>query len=178
MPDSFSIRLHDWVYLTYMTLNFRGIVMTNRCLLCACFLAFALAYWQSADGDIPRNEDGFNFLCDSVLGDVGYVFSVNDDTLEKSTWADVDCPRCTPKRAKELAKEWINKNTDVKDKDNFEWVCKSIRLVHAYGDVWFWVVDCKYRIKIGGSTGIPATFSVAVLTDGTIPPVKKVKPQE
>lgn len=112
-----------------------------------------------------------------MIGDVGYLFEVNDETLEKSTWSEGDSPRCSPKRAKALTKEWINKNTQLKDSKDFEWECISIRLIHAHGNVWFWVVDHEYRIKIGGSSGIPQSFSVAVLADGKIPEVKKVKPR-
>ncbi len=145
--------------------RFSGILMVTLALTVRC-----------ASGDIPRSEDGFNFLSYSVMGGVGYQFSITHDALEKSVWDEGDCPRCSPKRAKVLAREWINKNTPLKDTKEFEWECISIRLVHVHGDVWFWIVDHEYNIKVGGS-GIPQSFSVAVLADGTIPNVKKVKPR-
>lgn len=130
--------------------------------------------------EIPRNETDMNLLCVSSFDGTYYTFEVDDDGLEKgSVWGDGERLRYSPKAARGRALEWINKNLSLVDTRQFHWKCNSLRLIDAGNDTWFWIADFEYMIRVGGSTGIPYTFSVPVLADGVVPmPIqKKIKPR-
>ncbi len=125
--------------------------------------------------DIPNTEDGMYVLSASYLDDWNYVFLASDESLKKgAVWEGGDQLRCGPKVAKAAALRWLNTNLPVVDDDQFQWSCTSMRLVNLRSEIWFWVVQCEYTIRVGGESGPRRKFSVPVIAGGSVPlPVKK-----
>ena len=125
--------------------------------------------------DIPNTEDGLYVLSASCLDDWNYVFLASDAAIAKgAVWEGGDQLRCGPKVAKAAALRWLNTNLPVVDNNQFQWNCTSMRLVNLRGEIWFWVVQCEYTIRVGGESGPRRKFSVPVIADGSVPvPVKK-----
>jgi hypothetical protein len=97
-----------------------------------------------------------------------YVFR---EQLEKTpVWKrDADNPPISARRAIEIAEKEVAK---VPAEDGLNRVVDAVALVPVR-DRWIWRVSFVWKVKVGGSTGVPDHFYVLVLMDGS--PIKPLR---